>query len=388
MIMNDQEMLEDLKLTRNLSQRTQAQYKQTIKSYTSFNSLNFQELLDEAEAEEEQGIRWKHRKIKNRLIQFKHYLINNYKKKTVKTYFSIIIRIYKHYEIEIHQLPHVSEKNMKDNPPVSFNDLPDKKIIKKALKITTPVMRAIILFMVSTGCARNETLHITIQDFIDATKDYHNSNDIYEVLNTLKDREDIVPMFKIKRRKTGKHYYTFSTPEATTETINYLLSKDIKLKPNDTLFKYNHDHFSRIFTDINTALGLGKIGSYGRFRSHMLRKFHASSLYNHDNGLDMDMINALQGKTKNSTDESYFMENPEDLKKAYIKAMDCLCINLDVNNLNIKTPEYLEMENKVVEAENIKNEMEDLKKRIMAIEQDDHIRQYETPNSIKQKHQI
>ena len=40
-------------------------------------------------------------------------------------------------------------------------------------------MKAIILFISSSGCARQETLNITIQDFIEATHEYHNSNDIY-----------------------------------------------------------------------------------------------------------------------------------------------------------------------------------------------------------------
>ena len=42
----------------------------------------------------------------------------------------------------------------------------------------------------------------------------------------------------------------------------------------------------------------------------MLRKFHASSLYNHENGLSLEEIDALQGRGKDNTHSAYFMEDP------------------------------------------------------------------------------
>jgi integrase len=184
--------------------------------------------------------------------------------------------------------------------------------------------------MGSSGCARNETLKLTIQDFINATNDYHQRDNIYDVLNELKNRNDIVPVFRTKRHKTNKYYYTFCSPEATSEIINYLLTIKKPIESENLLFKINRSYFNYSFKTINNTLGLGKVGTYNGFRSHMMRKFHASSLYN--NGMNLGKINALQGKAKNITDEFYFMENPDDLKKVYIGAMDCLTINLDVNN--------------------------------------------------------
>ncbi len=71
------------------------------------------------------------------------------------------------------------------------------------------------------------------------------------------------------------------------------------------------------FEMINDTLGLGRVGRYLRFRSHMLRKFHASALYN--DGMGIDKVNDLQGKAKNKTDAAYFMTNPDDLKYEYIQ---------------------------------------------------------------------
>ena len=42
--------------------------------------------------------------------------------------------------------------------------------------------------------------------------------------------------------------------------------------------------------EINNSLELGKVGPYNRFRSHMLRKFHASALYNSNNNWSLEEI--------------------------------------------------------------------------------------------------
>ena len=97
------------------------------------------------------------------------------------------------------------------------------------------------------------------------------------------------------------------------------------------------------FIKINEKLGLGKVGHLNRFRSHMLRKFHASALYN--DGMSLDKVNDLQGKAKNKTDASYFMTNPEDLKYEYIQHLPAVTINTDVEKLSIKSPEFIQIEN-------------------------------------------
>ena len=79
-------------------------------------------------------------------------------------------------------------------------------------------MRAIILFISSSGCGRSETVNLTIQDFINATSDYHHNTEIYNVLNELKDKQDIIPRWEICRNKTNKFYTTFTSPEAHIRT--------------------------------------------------------------------------------------------------------------------------------------------------------------------------
>ncbi len=359
----DNELLEEIHIVKNHSPRTRLVYKMAVKKYEEFFSMSMSELIEEAESEEEQGIRWKKRKLKRRLLTFRQHMIENYSLSTVKTTLSPIISIYKYYEIEIVQLPKMNTKGIKTPEPIVFKDLPDKTIIRKALSISNPRMSAIIYFMVSTGCARRETLNLTIQDYVNALRDYTDKTDIYEVISEIKDRDDVIPTFNVLRQKTNKYYTTYCSPEAVTAINSYLLSRTDPLTSNSPLFKINEDYFSDAFIRINEKLGLGKVGTYNRFRSHMLRKFHASALYN--DGMSLDNVNDLQGKAKNKTDASYFMTNPEDLKYEYIKHLHAVTINKDVEKLSIKSPEYIQLENQKTKLE---SEIDVILKRVDTLE--------------------
>lgn len=74
----------------------------------------------------------------------------------------------------------------------------------------------------------------------------------------------------------------------------------------------------------------------------MLRKFHASQLYN--DGMPLEMVDALQGRSKDSTHTSYFMEDPKKLKQQYVEHMDAITINMNVSSLDIKSEEYINLE--------------------------------------------
>lgn len=304
--------------------------------------MSLEELLEEAEMEEDKGIRWKRRKLKRKLLKYRQFLLETYSLNTAQSLFYPILVIYKYYEIEILYLPKINKKGARTPEPIQFKDLPDKEIIRKAINIATPVMRSVIYFMTSSGCARQETLNLTIGDYIDALSEYTNKTDIYEILYDLGHECNIVPTFDIRRQKTGKYYTTYCSPEAVNSINNYLLGRTDPLTNESKLFKVEKSYMSLKFIQMNNELGLGKVGTYNRFRPHMLRKFHASALYN--DGMSLDKVNDLQGKAKNKTDSSYFMTNPEDLKYEYMKHLAAVTINTDVEKLSIKSPEYVQME--------------------------------------------
>ena len=169
-------------------------------------------------------------------------------------------------------------------------------------------------------------LKLTIDDFITATGPYHNTNNINEAMNILKDTSNVVPTFALTRTKTNKFHYTFCTPEAVTSIVNYLYSRKDKLTPESPLFKVSYQHLTIKFEHLNEALNLGVTmgNSYAVLRCHTLRKYHATTL--RDDGLSIDIINSLQGKTKNKVDRAYYVDTPEKLKEMYMDHMNSLAI--------------------------------------------------------------
>ncbi len=345
MIMLDHAILNEISEQRNHSPGTKRQYKYVIEDYVRFQKKQMYKLIEEAEKEEDKGVRWKRRKLRTSLLNFRTYLYDKYDNpKTAAKKLQLIISVYKHYEIELQPLPKLSTiKNSKPKKIITYDDLPDKEIIKRALEIASPLMRAVILFQSSSGCARRETVNLTIGDLICSLKEYTDSEDIYEIIQTLKDKNNIVPTFKLTRQKTGNTYYTFCSPESVKAILEYLESENRYLKPEFPLFKISDRVLLLKYGEINDKLELGRKGNYRRFRSHMLRKFHASNLYQGENSLTMDEIDQLQGRRKSTVHTSYFMENPSDLKNKYVLAMDKLLINLELEKLTIESPEVIKI---------------------------------------------
>ena len=349
----DKKLLQEISTTKNLNKNTISNYRSSIKQYTECIGKSMTELLIEAETEEEQGIRWKKRKIRTHLIRYRAHLIDKYEYEgTIRVYLTKILAIYRHYEIELQPLPQVSTRN-KTKTTVKYTDLPDKEIIRRALNIADPQTRAIILLITTSGMGRTETTNLTIQDFINATKEYHNKEDIHEVLKELDPNTDIIPTWRIHRQKTNKYHFTFTSPESTRAIIYYLENKEDCLTNTSRLFDYDYSYLGKKFGQINRKLGLGKVGKYNRFRSHMLRKYHATQLSQGENGLTYDEIDALQGRSKEKTRQSYFLNNPDDLKRKYARNINQVLILGEVKQVD--TQEYYELKKKYEKLEaNIK----------------------------------
>jgi len=318
----DYPIVEAIALARNIKPKTKETYLQTIDHYTELFNQSFASLID-LYYDEEDTLVWKKRTLKQHLIQYRNYLYNHFLKSSAKIYYSKLLTILRHMEIEVGSLPKLNDKNTNDLAPICYEDLPSKDEIERAYLIAAPVMKAIILFETSTGCARRETLNLTVKDYLDA----NGVNEYDKPINTLFSEVNTnnVPCFKLKRQKTNKYYFTYCTPQANHEVLQYLRTRD-NLKLHDPLFDLTLYFWNKQFNQINNQLHLGKVRTFNKFRSHMLRKYHASTLFN--NGMSMEDIDSLQGRSKDTTRQSYFMEDPNLLKKKYVEHMDCLLLEV------------------------------------------------------------
>lgn len=336
--------------------------------------MSLKELLEEAEEDEMKCVKWKHSRLKSKLVEYRHHMFQNYAAGTVRKEMNCIIFFYKFYDIEVWDLPKVNDKSIQKPAPIYFKEMPDKEVIREAFQIASPLMKAIILFSCSSRCARTETLSLTIGNYIKTLSEYlpNNRRDIFDVIDYLNDVDDVVPTFSILRKKTNKYYLTYCSPEAVKAINAYLLLRDKPITDESPLFQISRTYMVQSFEMINDTLGLGRVGRYLRFRSHMLRNFHASALYN--DGMSIDKVNDLQGKAKNKTDAAYFMTNPDDLKYEYIQHLPAVTINTDVEKLSVKSPQFIlmEKENEALksEVEDMRNELEEmrgLKKELLGI---------------------
>ena len=298
---------------RNIKESTRQGYISTLLRYTNLHNCTIEELIAEAEEDELNRIPLKERRIKHRLLDYRTFLLeSDLSSNTVKTYFSKLKTFYIHFEIEIPYLPDVKYNKQY---VTNYLDLPTKQHIQDALDISPLSIKALILFMSSSGTAKAETLSLTVEDFINGTKEYHHNTGLKDILEELSERDDIVPTIYLKRIKTDKYYYTFCSSEASQYIIKYLKTRD-NLKFNDKLFPFNGSYIMKKFQIINDQMGWGFKGNYRFFRTHTLRKFHASNIQ-----LVAEYIDALQGRSKNSVHETYIKTNPEKLKEIYIKNM-------------------------------------------------------------------
>ena len=325
----DYEIMNKFYTERCINKRTQYGYNNSFSLYVQYTRMHLYDLLVEADIEEENGIRWKRSKLKEKLIGFRGWLQEKYKYSTIKVLFNRIKTFYNHFEIEIGFIPQLNQKAVIKSEPITYDDIPSKEMLGECVKLANPLMKAIILFMTSSGCARNETLKLTIPDFLEATSEYHGEGNVSEILTELIMQDNVVPTFKILRRKTNKFYYTFCSPEATKAICAYLLSSGRRFDKGHNhhlLFKTNLDVLNDSFCELNEKVGGGQVADMNRIRSHMLRKFHASRLYN--DGLSIDKIDALQGRAKDNTHKAYFKESPEKLRELYIEHMDAVRVEL------------------------------------------------------------
>lgn len=318
----DEQLIDNIAMERMIKNKTKATYCQSVIHYTDYLNQSLTSLI-ELYYQEEESIPWKKRTLKKHLVGFRNHLYSTYLRGTAKNYFSRLLTLFRHLEIELSYLPKLNTKNINEPQPITHDDLLTKKELEKAYGIATPLMKCIILFQSSSGCARRETLNLTVKDYLEA----NNIEIIDKPVKTLllKVNNEIIPCFRLKRQKTNKYYFTYCSPQANQEILKYLINRD-DLTLESPIFDMNLYYWNNEYNHINDELKLGTAGNYNRFRSHMLRKWHASTLYN--NGMSIDDIDSLQGRSKDSTHQSYFMEDPDLLKQKYESHMDCLLLEV------------------------------------------------------------
>jgi hypothetical protein len=312
----DDPLFQRLIKERRLKKTTSQGYMSSLILYINMCGFqNLEEMINEAWEDEKKHIPPKETRLQKHLDDYKIYLQETDHIKSshsFHTYYTKIETIYRHYNITIPARPPIK---IKKEYHVGYFELPDKDMIEKACMQSDLRMTSLIYFMISSGTAKAETLSITVGTFIDSLREYTNESDPRKAVQELRGRRDIVPLISLTRIKTNVPYYTCCSTEAAYYILEYM-GRYERYTRDTPLWDMKGSYLMKRFQRLNDDNNWGMVGNYRRFRSHMLRKFHASNL-----GASFDLINTLEGRTNGVIHETYVKIKPSVIKEKYLEYM-------------------------------------------------------------------
>jgi len=353
--------------------KTNNRYLSDLTDYCYFNDMGIDDLIDEAEMEEDKGIRKNKRKLKKRLINFRGYLRNKgHSEKHIKTRFRNVKSFYRALGVDI---PFIPDDTKQYDRQLRYDEIPTKEDIKRAIETTTNLRnRAIFLFMATSGCGSAETRTFTLREWMLGTKEFHGeTEDIERALYKMDGEMEYIPVFPIVRQKKNLDYYTCITPEANQYIVNHLKTRK-NLKLDDYVFNISENGLGDAYRSVNDKLGWGRVkgGKFRFFSSHQMRRFNFN-VFGIENKSFAYMI---EGRKFGDTAEAYFVRDPEKIRATYRHFVNDLTIFQKYEIKDISSKEYLEMQEQlnkkdamIAELENkLKQQANEFEDRIITIE--------------------
>jgi integrase len=214
-------------------------------------------------------------------------------------------------------------------------------------------IKALILTQATSGIAIQDVLQLNIEQF-------------YNGLVELKEGYQICRIHH-KRTKSSREHYTFISFEAVA-----LIKKYIKLErlgyTTGPLFtsrvkintRYSYSTYAIMIYRLIKMLGWYKGNyRYGKLTTHMFRKFFETQLTNA--GIINDHLVHLMGwKHKDPLKATYYLANPDELQKSYIKHLDYLTLE-NVETITLNSPEVKQLQDQIDSQD---DEIRNLKKRM------------------------
>ena len=128
--MNKLTLLNRMFKERNSSESTRITYWRSVNFFEDLTGKGIIEMLEIAETEEENNIRWKNCHLRKWLIKYREWCYKKYKIRTAKLYVTAIITLFRHYEVTVEHLPYYSTTNAKPSIPINPDLMVDRDILK------------------------------------------------------------------------------------------------------------------------------------------------------------------------------------------------------------------------------------------------------------------
>jgi len=333
------EIFEKFKETINLeNQSTIDGYLTSLTGYCEYNNMTIEELIQEADEEEEKKVRKSKRKLKERLIKYRKHIYTKYSNSTISTKMSDIVYFYVVNDIEIPNLP---RPNKPYEPELSFKEIPTKEHVKRAIETTPSIKnRALFLFCMTSGASSAEAREFTVKEYIEGTEYYHKEKtNIKRALDKMDGKTDIYPVFHLVRKKKKKDYYSAITPEANQFIINYLKERE-NLTLDDKVFDYSRKAVTNAYQYVNDTNNWGWVKNNRQrfFTCHQMRRLNANIID------DVRLVHMIQGKKFDATIEAYFKRDPEKIRDKYKRYIPALTIYEKYEENFLSDDEWLQVQ--------------------------------------------
>lgn len=359
---NDQDpnkyILDEWFNARDLAENTRINYTQSLTKYSKFAQKTLEELLEEAEDEEEQGIKKRKRKIGKYITGFRSQLQEEGKApNSIRGHINAVKGFYRNFDIGF---PDIKVKTGDISLEDNYGKLLTREdILKLVAAAANPRDRAIIYTMALTGLSQAEVRSITIRKYFEAAN-VKSFEDLFERENEI--LSDVLTL-NLTRGKVRYRHTTFLPPEANREIIAYFRDRCYGLNPKvfpDDLEgpvfvnvkgkPLSTRNVSEIYYKVGKRAGFTKRpGAYSFWRSHAMRKYFNSVIINTLG--DHILADYLSGRKIDRVKRAYWYADPKKLKERYLVALPFLSLD-EVKVLDIETEERKKILKELEESEN------------------------------------
>jgi len=364
-IIEDESLFIEFCSNRELSTNSIRVYKYALLKYSNFTNKSLEELIEEAEAEEDLGVRLRKRKINRYLTSFKSQLNELDMEESSKKHIIMLVKaFYREFDIEIPSSKR--RKSIKATNAETIADLPTIEEIQLFLEHCNSAYKAIVITSLSSGMSRAELSSLTFKHFFDALSLSQYPETLPELIDKIKKaNNNLILFWNIKRVKTGNNYFTFSSPESLDRITIYLeelCQRHPDYKPNleDKLFRSipTNTHISAetigsMFSYTNKSHGFRKVNNRFVIRCHNLRKYFATTL--EKNKVPHLTTRWMLGHSIDAVTNAYFKPDPETIKNDYLEVVN----QLTTDKVEIKViNKYEEIKH---DLDTIKEELDEVK---------------------------
>ena len=360
----------------DVSEQTKKTYAKSLKLFCEYVGKTYSEIVEEIKAEQYDEI------VDNRIIRYNpndgtvnRYMVgflNHYKQKGNKE--STLSIKEKHIRTCLKKseiiLPSIHIKAKKNN---GKKNILTRKDIGYVINHSNIHHKALLSFAGCTGFRVSDLRKLTIEDFMESTREYHDFHDIDEFIE--KAPYGMMGFWQIIPHKTQSinlECRVCNTPESSdyildslTERKDFLEKKGLKLELDDALFSsrnknykgfYSEASLSPLFTLKNKMLYEhrkkelddkyekhllsrreyhGALENIPKFHAHALRHFFTTTVRNYTTNRDVSLI--MEGHTSPYKMDSHYVGKNDEMfsddviKETYKKILDCLTFSISID---------------------------------------------------------